>query len=134
MTAPLGLNTEEISSLVRRSLTRMASDFGFMGAALSATGDRQKVKDLLLRGKITPGSELTPLHPVTRGFDPPALVLVDGQPAGRVGSISATVGEEQADPLAFTIDGRRTLAWMVKETLGGARAWFTTDGQTYLTE
>lgn len=99
-----------------------------------ATGDRQKVKDLLLRGEITPGSELTPLHPVTHGFDPPALVLVDGQPAGRVGSISATVGEEQADPLAFTIDGRRTLAWMVKATLGGARAWFSTDGQIYLTE
>jgi hypothetical protein len=97
-----------------------------------AIGHRQKVKDLLLRGEIIPGSELTPLHRVTRDFDPPALVLVDGQPAGRATSISATVGEEQADPLAFTIDGRKRLAWMVKATLGGARAWFATDGQVYL--
>jgi hypothetical protein len=92
------------------------------------------VKNLLLRGEIISGSELTPLHPVTRDFDPPALLLVDGQPAGRVISISATVGEEQADPLAFTIDGRKRLAWMVKATLGGARAWFTKDGQIYLTD
>jgi hypothetical protein len=99
-----------------------------------ATGHREKVKELLLRGEITLGPELTPLHLVTRNFDPPAVVLVDGRSACRVTSISATVGEEQADPLAFTIDGRKRLAWMVKATLGGVRAWFTTDGQIHVTE
>jgi hypothetical protein len=32
VTAPLGLTTEDIGPLVRRALTRMASDFGFTGA------------------------------------------------------------------------------------------------------
>lgn len=32
VTAPLGLSAEEIGSLVRQTLIRMASDFGFTGA------------------------------------------------------------------------------------------------------
>ena len=32
VTAPLGLTTEAIGSLVRQALVRMASDFGFTGA------------------------------------------------------------------------------------------------------
>jgi hypothetical protein len=32
VTAPLGLKTEEIGSLVRQALIRLASDFGFTGA------------------------------------------------------------------------------------------------------
>jgi len=97
-------------------------------------GQRHRALDLLKNGEIIVGSELTPLHPVIRSFDPPAILLVDGQPAARIRSISATVGEEQGDPFDFTIDGRKRLAWMVKDTLGGARAWFTRDGNIFFSE
>ncbi|MFB7592814.1 hypothetical protein [Streptomyces sp. NPDC056169] len=77
---------------------------------------------------------LTPLHRVTRQFDPPAVLLVSGQPAARVCTISATVGEELADSFDLSVGGREWFAWMMKDVLGGERAWFTADGNLHLAE
>jgi hypothetical protein len=91
--------------------------------------------DLLQEGEInSPKDDVTPLHQVTRSFDPPVILMADGEPVARVCSISATVGEEQGDPFDFTVGGRERLAWMVKDTLGGARAWFAKDGKIYPSE
>jgi hypothetical protein len=100
-----------------------------------AGGQRLSVMDLLQEGEISSlEDEVTPLHRVTRSFDPPVILMADGEPVARVCSISATVGEEQGDPFDFTVGGRERLAWMVKDTLGGARAWFTEDGKMHLNE
>jgi hypothetical protein len=100
-----------------------------------AGGQRLGVMDLLKEGEInSPKGELTPLHRVTRAFDQPVIFMADGEPVARIRSISATVGEEQGDPFDFTVGGRERLAWMVKDTLGGARAWFTKDGKIHLNE
>lgn len=100
-----------------------------------AGGQRLSVMDLLQEGEIDSlQDKVTPLHRVTRSFDPPAIFMADGEPVARVSAISATVGEEQGDPFDFTVGGRERLAWMVKDTLGGARAWFTKDGKIYLNE
>lgn len=99
------------------------------------SGRRVSVLDLLQDNEIAPmTAPLTPLHRVTRQFDPPVVLLVHGQPAAKVRSISATVGEELTDPFDLTVGGRERLAWMVKDVLGGDRAWFTNDGKMHLTE
>ncbi|MFE0779051.1 hypothetical protein [Streptomyces sp. NPDC058861] len=98
-------------------------------------GQRVSMLNLLQENEIAPLHEpLTPLHRVTRQFDPPAVLLVSGQPAARVRAVSATVGEELADPFDLTVGGRERLAWMMKDVLGGERAWFTADGKMHLTE
>ena len=100
-----------------------------------ADGQRLSALALLQEGEIdSAGSVPTPLHRVTRSFDPPRILTVEGEPAARVRAISATVGEELGIPVDFTIGGRENLAWMLKNTLGGARVWFAKDGKLYLTE
>ncbi|MFE4977744.1 hypothetical protein ACFRAR_37280 [Kitasatospora sp. NPDC056651] len=92
-----------------------------------------RVMDLLQSGEINPTTEVsTPLHRVTRSFDPPAVLALDGQPAAKVRSISATVGEELSDPFDVSIGGRENLAWTVKDVLGGESAWFTHDGKVHV--
>jgi len=100
-----------------------------------AGGQRSSVMDLIKEGEINSlEDEVTPLHRVTRTFDPPAILMANGEPVAKVRALSATVGEEQSDLYDFTVGGRERLAWMVKDTLGGARAWFTEDGKIYLNE
>ncbi|MCX0241862.1 hypothetical protein [Streptomyces drozdowiczii] len=99
------------------------------------SGRRVSMMDLLQDGELNPMTEpLTPLHRVTRQFEPLAVLTVSGQPAAEVRSISATVGEELTDPFDWTIGGRERLAWMVKNALGGERAWFTHDGKVHVTD
>ncbi|MEU6408255.1 hypothetical protein [Microbispora sp. NPDC046933] len=98
-------------------------------------GRRVSVMDLLQDSELHPMAEPpTPLHRVTRRFDPPVVLTVSGRPAAEVRSISATVGEELTDPFDCTVGGRERLAWMVKNALGGKRAWFTHDGEVRVTE
>lgn len=85
------------------------------------SGHRVSMLNLLQENEIAPINEpLTPLHRVTRRFDPPAVLMVNGQPAARVRAISATVGEELADPFDLTVGGRERLAWMMKDVLAGS--------------
>ncbi|MFJ7258308.1 hypothetical protein ACIQWV_38755 [Streptomyces sp. NPDC098085] len=99
------------------------------------SGSRVSVMDLLQDGELNPMSEPpTPLRRVTRRFEPPVVLMVSGQPAAEVRSISATVGEELADPFDRTVGGRERLAWMVKNALEGERAWFTHDGKVHVTD
>ena len=100
-----------------------------------ADGQRVSVMTLLQDGEIDlTKKELTPQHPVTRSFEPPVMLMVEGEPAARVRAILATVGEEGSDTINFTVGGRENLAWMLKNTLGGERAWFAKDGKVYLSE
>jgi len=74
---------------------------------------------LLQENEVAPVNEpLTPLHRVTRQFDPPAVLLVSGQPAARMRGISATVGEELADPFDLTV-GRPGAARLDDERRAG---------------
>ena len=100
-----------------------------------SAGRRMSVVKMLTDGEsMTPAGEAVPEHRVTRSFDPPATLLVSEEPAARVNAISATVWGERGDPFDFTIGGRERIAWMVKDTLGGARAWFTIDGKLYIND
>lgn len=101
----------------------------------TADGQRVSVMALLQDGEIDlTRKELTPQHPVTRSFEPPVMLMVEGEPAARVRAISATVGEEGSASTNFTVGGRENLAWMLKNTLGGERAWFAKDGKIHLSE
>ena len=64
-----------------------------------AGGQRLSVMDLLQEGEIDSlQDKVTPLHRVTRSFDPPAIFMADGEPVARVSAISATVGKSRATP------------------------------------
>ena len=90
--------------------------------------------ELIMEGEINAiDQEPTPIHPVRRTFDPPARLVIEGIATGRIREISALVGEKEADPYDLTVGGLTNLSWMVKETLGGARAWFTQEGKMYVT-
>lgn len=75
----------------------------------------------------------TPDRHVQHVFNPPASLLVEGRSEGRVQALSGTVGERDAEPNEFVVGGLDSLAWMVKETMGGARAWFMEDGRMFVT-
>ena len=123
----------KITELLSDALNEPVLNLGLEVEA--ADGQRCRVLDVLKEGEIDlSSSELTPLHPVTREFNPPVVLLVEGAPTAKIRSVSATVGEVHGDPYDFTIGGRERLAIMVKDTLAGDRAWFSDDGKIYFTD
>lgn len=98
-------------------------------------GSRELIADVMLRGELSAITELpTPAHAVVRSFDPPVKLIVEGKPRALIRSINATVGETEAQPVRFEAGGRDRLAWMLKDTLTGTRAWFAQDGQYHVTD
>jgi hypothetical protein len=120
-------------------VSEMLSESALAGPVLNhslevedADGQRTSVIRLLTDGELTsPAGEVIPKHQVTRSFNPPASFTVNGETAAKVRAISATVWAEKGDPFDFTVGGRERIAWMVKDTLGGTRAWFAIDGKIY---
>lgn len=91
-------------------------------------GHRSPVVGLMLAGELSPSSEeATSMHRVVRSFDPPKVLVVEGKRVLSVAAIAAIVGEVEADPFDVRVGGRERLAWMLKNTLNGVRAWFTDD-------
>lgn len=100
-----------------------------------ATGRRSRLVDLLLDGELNPiDAAPTPMHRVARVFEPPAVLLVAGEPVLAVAAVAASVGEIEGDPFDVRVGGREKLAWMLKNTLNSVRAWFTENGDFHVTD
>lgn len=98
-------------------------------------GHRSPVVDLMLAGELSPSSEeATSMHRVVRSFDPPKVLVVEGERVLMVAAIAAMVGEVEADPFDVRVGGRERLAWMLKNTLNGVRAWFTDGNEFHITD
>lgn len=101
----------------------------------TVSGERKRLVDVLLEGELAPFSAPpTPCHQVRRLFDPPAKLMVEDSVIASVDAIEATVGETEADPYDMTVGGRENLAWLLKNTVTGSRAWFTTSGGVHVTD
>lgn len=97
-------------------------------------GTTELMVESLLRNELTGiRDEPTPAHAVMRTFDEPVRLIVEGEPKALVRAIRATVGETDAEPIRFEAGGRDRLAWMLKDTLSGTRAWFADDGRHHVT-
>jgi hypothetical protein len=48
--------------------------------------------------------------------------------------LEAIVGDRVSTANQILVGGRETLAWMLKNTLDGTRAWFMTDGRHHVTD
>jgi hypothetical protein len=98
-------------------------------------GGQEHALDVVLAGELNPmHGPPTPFHEVVRQFEPPRVVFVEGTPVARVGAIAATVGEVEGDPFEFRVGGLENVAWMLKDTLTGARVWFADDGRVWSTD
>lgn len=98
-------------------------------------GERRSIHDVLLAGETGPlGSPAVPAHVVSREFDPPVTLIIENEPTARIVRVEAIVGEHVPEPHRITVGGRDTLAWMLKNTLDGTHAWFTTDGRHHVTD
>jgi len=73
-------------------------------------------------------------HAIQRVFDPPALLLLNHQPAARLHAIKATVGSSAAPPVTVTVGGLKSVAWMLRDAISGARLWFGERGQIWSTD
>jgi len=98
-------------------------------------GSTELMAETLLRGELTAlRDEPTPAHQVVRSYQPPVKLIVEGHPCAVIRAIRATVGEADAEPIRFDAGGRDRLAWMLKDTLNGTRAWFADDGRYHVTD
>jgi len=96
--------------------------------------ERRLLLELLLEGELNEiDDEPTPLHAVKLTFDRPTELFIASARVGTIHSVDAIVGEQEGDPIDFSLGGLETLSWMVKNTLGGARAWFMDDGWLFVT-
>jgi hypothetical protein len=69
---------------------------------------------------------------VARNFETPALLLVDGRAVARIADLKAVVGDADA-PFSLSVGpGIENLAWVIKDATGVASAWFSNDGNVYL--
>jgi len=99
-----------------------------------ADGTQLPLADVLLTGELAGfDAAPTPPHRVERLFEPAATLLDDGTAVAAVRRVSAIVGERQGDPSTTIIGGRDRLAWILKDTLGGACVWLTKDGKHHVT-
>lgn len=98
-------------------------------------GAQQNALQVLLAGELnTIHGPPTPFHEVVRQFEPARVLFIDGAPLARVRAIAATVGEVDGDPFEFRVGGLEHIAWMLKDTLTGARVWFANDGRVWSTD
>ncbi len=74
------------------------------------------------------------LHRVQRVFEPPAILILDHQPVATLHSASATVGSSAAPSVTVTVGGLKSVAWMLRDALSGARIWFGERGEVWSTD
>jgi hypothetical protein len=97
-------------------------------------GTRRGLGEILVEGESAPlGEPPAAFHPVRRDFVGVEELLCDGEPVGYLRVVTAEVGDIDA-PFDFTIGGMDEVAWMLKNTLTGARVWFAHNGRYWSTE
>jgi hypothetical protein len=74
------------------------------------------------------------LHRVQRAFDPPATLMLDHQPVAALHAVAATVGSSAAPPVTVTVGGPKSVAWMLRDALTGARLWLGENGEIWSTD
>lgn len=94
----------------------------------------KSLNDLLCHGELGSLDTPRPVHPVRRDFDPPAVLFVRGRKAALIQAVTAEVGDVKAAPATTTIGGPETIAWMLRDSLRGSRAWISDDGQIWKTQ
>jgi hypothetical protein len=74
------------------------------------------------------------LHRVQRVFEPPATLILNHQPVATLHSASASVGSSAAPAVTVTVGGLKSVAWMLRDALTGARLWFGEHGEVWSTD
>lgn len=98
-----------------------------------ADGTRSSLDDLLFTEHTSPlGQPPTPMHRVRLIFDPPADLLVADRRLLRFTALSAVVGDSDATMTVDVGPGSEGVAWVVKNALDGATAWFARDGGVHV--
>lgn len=98
-------------------------------------GTRQRVIDYMMIGELSPMTEPPrAMHRVVRRFDPPASLYLPDRNSFKIAELATDIGEEEGEPLDFSLGGRERIAWLVKDTLEGTVAWFTHGGQVVVRE
>ena len=96
--------------------------------------DARDLKEILTEGELGGPDELRPVHPVRREFDPPQLLRISGRQVALLGAVTADVGDFQGRPTRITVGGLENVAWMLRNSLTGAKAWFAQDGRVWTTD
>lgn len=99
-----------------------------------ADANAELLKDVLCRGEVGNLGDPRSIHHVRREFNPPATLLVRGRKAALIHAVTAQVGDVEAPPVTVTIGGLETIAWLLRDSLSGARAWIAADGQVWTTD
>jgi hypothetical protein len=89
---------------------------------------------VLCHGELGTLGELRPVHDVRRDFDPPAVLLLHGRKVALLRAVTARVGDVGAPPVTVTVAGLETIAWLLRDSLTGARAWIAEDGRVWTTD
>jgi hypothetical protein len=91
--------------------------------------------DFMLSGALNDvTAEPTAPRDVVRRFDPPAELVVAKAEMGKIRAIKATVGERVLPLVQVDVGGQEHLAYLLRDALGGARAWFAADGRIHTTD
>jgi hypothetical protein len=96
--------------------------------------DPDRLDVVLCRGELGTLGELRPVHDVRRDFDPPAVLLVRGRKVALVRAVTARVEDVRVPPVTVTVAGPETIAWLLRDSLTGARAWIAEDGRVWTTD
>jgi hypothetical protein len=96
--------------------------------------DARPLKEILTEGELGGPGELRPVHLVRREFDPPQVLRISGRQVALLGAVTADVGNFQGPPRRVTVGGLENVAWMLRNSLTGARAWFAQDGRVWTTD
>jgi hypothetical protein len=97
---------------------------------------RVPLEQVLTRGELGSLDVPLPPHPVRREFDPPVDLWIGGARAATVRTIKAEVGIHET-PLTASgsvIRELRDIAWMIRNSLTGARTWIADDGHIWRTD
>lgn len=96
--------------------------------------DYGPLDELLCRDELGPPGQPRTVHKVRREFDPPAVLLVYGARTALVQAVTARVGEVAAPPVTFSVGGAETIAWLLRDSLAGSRAWIAENGLVWTTD
>jgi hypothetical protein len=97
-------------------------------------GAARPLKEILTEGELGGPGEPRPVHQVRREFDPPQLLRIRGNRVALLGAVTADVGNVLGPPVRVTVGGLESVAWMLRDSLTGARAWFAQDGRVWTTD
>jgi hypothetical protein len=95
--------------------------------------DYGPLDEFLCRDELGPPGQPRMVHEIRREFNPPAVLLVHGVRTALVRAVTARVGEVAVPPVTVTIAGAKTIAWLLRDSLAGSRAWIADNGRVWMT-